>query len=526
MIAIQKSEGLYDLATGVLLDDSVAAPPAPVNTVAPSLTPVQAQGVPVGTLLTIEQGSWQGNPAPTFSYRWLRGGVAITGATATTYRTTAADVDKVLRGEVTATSGNGAASAATTVLTSNTVKPTAGTGGSFSQIDAISADTFVAGYSVRLFPGRDSPNVYSQIADTTAGKAWITDLAPGAVTHLVTPGWQAAARNVTTYLGGQGIKSVLTVGEPHTPLNSAQWDDVMDEIAGVGDHLLMVNGWNEINHARSPKVLPANWLSITVAHQQALWTRMQTLNATRQAQGKSRILVGSPNLWSGDIPQHHADLLTVAPQVRNLCDVACYHLYPRGLHPDWKLDEFITQYRAAAAYGPGKALWCTEGGYFDSANYTGGAATVTKPTKAIYQEKQLLEYAKRGVPISYFEFLDDLDAGDSNREASLGMVEVQGTYLTSGWSAKPSYTAMVAMLAPRGGQAGPVPCNLTIPTGVRWLAVTDSTGTTLYLWRPDAIEANRAPVTLNPLTRPVTVESPNRPLTTYDIAKTVVKVRI
>lgn len=526
MIAIQKADGLYDLATGALLDSSVAAPPAPGNTIAPSLSPLQAQGVPVGTLLTIEPGSWQGTPAPSYTYRWLRGGVAITGATSPTYRATTDDTDKVIRGEVTATSSNGAASSATTVLTSNTVKPTAATGGSFSQIDAISADRFVADYSVRIFPTRAAPNVYSQIADTTAGKGWLTGLKPGAVTHLITPSWGNAARDVTTYLGGQGIKSVLTVGVPQVRYTSGQWEDMIGEIAGVGDHLLMVNGQNEINHIRGGGALPADWIDIAVTHQEQLWDRMTPVNEARRLAGKPRILIGSPNLWSGAVATHHADLASTARLMRNYCDVACFHLYPRGVHPDWSLDEFIAEYRKTTNYGTAKALWCTEAGYFDSANYTGGAATVTKPTKAIYQEKQMLEYSLRGVPVSYFEFLDDLDPADTNREASLGMIEVQGTYQTSGWSAKPSYTAMQAMLTARGGVNGPVPCNLTVPTGVRWRAVNDATGTTLYLWRPDNIESNRQPLTLSPVTRTVTVESPNHPLASYDIGKTVVKVRI
>ncbi len=299
----------------------------------------------------------------------------------------------------------------------------------------------------------------------------------------------------------------------------------MGNIADVGDHLVMVNGQNEINHARAPKVLPSDWLSISVDHQAELWNRMATLNAARVAAGKARILVGSPNLWSGDVAQHHADLATVAPLVRAYCDVACFHLYPRGQHPTWQLDAFIAEYRKAANYGTGRPLWCTEAGYYDAVNYVGGAVAVTVDTKGVYLKKQLLEYARRGIPVSYFELLDDVDPSDSDREASLGMLNAPAMSAAT-WEAKPGYASLQTMMGRRGGVSGKVPCDVFTSGDVQRLAVTSSAGTILYLWRTANIEKDRAPVTLSPPTIPVTVASPNRAATVVNVGRTVAEVPI
>lgn len=407
---------------------------------------------------------------------------------------------------------------------------TVGASAAYPQINAISATGFRDYYSTRIFPTYVN-KTYNELHNPT-GLKWLTDMSLAGVSHKIEPNWHGPTRTLVGTLGARGTKSLLTVGEPHVRYTSAQWDDMIGEIAAVGDHLLMVNGQNEINHARAPKVLPADWLSISVDHQQELWTRMNGangtggLNATRQAAGKSRILVGSPNLWSGNVAKHHADLATVAPLVRAYCDVACYHLYPRGEHPTWKLDEFISKYRDPGAYGASKVLWCTEAGYFDAANApAGGAVSVTQWAKDIYQRKQWLEYAKRGVRVSYFEFLDDVDPADTDRESSLGMIDTPAI-AASTWKAKASYTNLKTMLARQGGVAGKVSCEVTTTGNVETLAVNGTTGTVLYVWRTDNIEVNRQRVTLSPPTVPVTVSSPNITTTTVNVGADVVTVPI
>jgi hypothetical protein len=78
----------------------------PRNTSAPT-----ASGTPrVGSTLTCSSGTWTGQPAPTFVYRWLLGGAPIPGATASVYTITSDDAGLSLTCEVTASNHEGARS--------------------------------------------------------------------------------------------------------------------------------------------------------------------------------------------------------------------------------------------------------------------------------------------------------------------------------------------------------------------------------------------------------------------------------
>lgn len=91
-------------------------PSAPVNIVAP----VIAGTTPVGSILTSTNGTWAGNPSPTYTYQWRRNGVDIGGATNNTYTTQAADVGTAITCRVTAMNSEGSAAS-----TSNSVTVTA-----------------------------------------------------------------------------------------------------------------------------------------------------------------------------------------------------------------------------------------------------------------------------------------------------------------------------------------------------------------------------------------------------------------
>ena len=84
---------------------------APVNTVLPTISPTSPG---VDTEVTAADGTWTGNPTPTFTYQWLTNGANISGATAQTYIVTTADRDAAqpsLAVRVTATNSQGSASA-------------------------------------------------------------------------------------------------------------------------------------------------------------------------------------------------------------------------------------------------------------------------------------------------------------------------------------------------------------------------------------------------------------------------------
>lgn len=92
--------------------DAALVRKAPFDTGAPS-----ASGTPaVGQTLTCTTGSWTGIATLAYSYKWLRNGAAIAGASASTYVVQAADQGNSVGCEVTATNTSGSASAASNTL--------------------------------------------------------------------------------------------------------------------------------------------------------------------------------------------------------------------------------------------------------------------------------------------------------------------------------------------------------------------------------------------------------------------------
>jgi hypothetical protein len=102
---------------------TIQTPPA--NTALPSIS-----GTPAPTkTLTCSQGTWSGSGPQAYSYRWLRNGTAITGATSNSYVVKSGDAGKQVACRVTASNNGGSAmatSAAVTIKTppKNTVAPT------------------------------------------------------------------------------------------------------------------------------------------------------------------------------------------------------------------------------------------------------------------------------------------------------------------------------------------------------------------------------------------------------------------
>jgi hypothetical protein len=99
---------------------SIAATAAPANTVAPSISGSAIQGA----TLTATSGTWTGYPVPTLTYQWKRAGVAISGATGTTYAVQNADVGSAITVTVTGTNGIGSPANATSSATATVTKTT------------------------------------------------------------------------------------------------------------------------------------------------------------------------------------------------------------------------------------------------------------------------------------------------------------------------------------------------------------------------------------------------------------------
>lgn len=76
---------------------------APINTVAALIT-----GTPeVGQVLTLDKGTWTGNPVPTFTYTWSVDGMEVAGETASTYTIRPEDEGFDVAGTVTASNSQG-----------------------------------------------------------------------------------------------------------------------------------------------------------------------------------------------------------------------------------------------------------------------------------------------------------------------------------------------------------------------------------------------------------------------------------
>ena len=112
-----------------------ARPVAPVNLFVPALSGTPA----VGQTLNCSPGSWSASPTPTFSYQWQSDGAPIAGATNSTHVVQAADQNRTLSCEVTATNSAGhtsAASAGLTILASPRF-------GNTANLEPVSGTTFI-----------------------------------------------------------------------------------------------------------------------------------------------------------------------------------------------------------------------------------------------------------------------------------------------------------------------------------------------------------------------------------------------
>lgn len=107
---------ISDLGTPFIVEglEIVPTPVAPSNSTLPSVTGAAR----VGQTLAGTTGTWIGTPAPTYSRQWMRNGVAIAGATGTSYGLVDADMGAYITLRVTATN-----TAGSTVATSAMVGP-------------------------------------------------------------------------------------------------------------------------------------------------------------------------------------------------------------------------------------------------------------------------------------------------------------------------------------------------------------------------------------------------------------------
>jgi hypothetical protein len=125
--------------------------------------PVVSGTTTVGQTLSSTTGGWNGYPAPTYAYQWVRGASNIGGATSATYPLVDADYNNTIKVIVTATNSAGSANATSnaTATIAGTVPgaPTIGTAtaGNAQASVAFTAPTVTGGPSITSYTATSSP---------------------------------------------------------------------------------------------------------------------------------------------------------------------------------------------------------------------------------------------------------------------------------------------------------------------------------------------------------------------------------
>lgn len=285
---------------------------------------------------------------------------------------------------------------------------------------------------VRIFP---------QYGNKTYGRhealfSWLQDLGVKRVTGLLDHDMAADVQAFYKRLHDElGIKVWFTVGKPRVVYTSSQWNNVKAILDGpLAGAVEQLANWNEPNHVRNTNDPPlTNWAPNSGIQQKALWN----IGNTRG------IDVATVQLHSGSLTKHESDLRLVAPHMEGYFNRIAWHLYPRGGVGEDLVAQFRDLYRRVLGDHP---VTCTEAGYFDAVNYTGGAVRVSPEEAAEYAPAHTRLYTDQGDRIGWFELLDDPDPGDSNREASLGWIDTPSLDPAT-WRAKPVYRAMKTLLA-------------------------------------------------------------------------------
>lgn len=213
-------------------------PPPPVNVALPTISGT-AQ---VGGVLTAADGTWTNSPTG-FAYVWRRGGVAISGATASTYALVSADIGAAITVRVTASNAGGVSAPVTSAATAVVVVAPVGVAPSLVTPASVAvtateyaSQTYVftpavfsgTGVTVTRVLTLDGANVTSAMSGNTyvatKSETALRNLvmtytaangtAPNAVSTVTTI--VPKAMHVVVWLGQSNIDYALNNGSPYT----------------------------------------------------------------------------------------------------------------------------------------------------------------------------------------------------------------------------------------------------------------------------------------------------------------------
>jgi hypothetical protein len=287
-------------------------------------------------------------------------------------------------------------------------------------------------FGIRVFPHYANKN-YGNHPVTLA---YLKNLGVKRISGQINPDMTPAVLAFYRALIDDGCRLWLTVGVPHVPIGPAEWNQLEEHVAALGDGIDLLSGWNEPNHARAPKVLPKDWVAQTNSHQSELFRRFG-----------ARYRIGTPALWSGSQTKQFEALgkLDLAGKYH----VITWHWYMRHDNPGLVLDTSALDVQEAefrrVLGDTASTIVCTESGFFTAPNYVGTSNPVTEAQQAALIPQTAKWYVDRGYGFVYFELYDEPDPAGANREDWFGVVACP-TNNPADWTKKPAYDAVKGML--------------------------------------------------------------------------------
>ncbi len=262
---------------------------------------------------------------------------------------------------------------------------------------------------------------------------------------------------------GTAVESLMTQRPDGRTLTNARrvvnrrLDEIVGFYGGAGGGVFSaLEGCNEPNNDGLPV---RTWVSQTRRATRALWEESRRRSQTARIPVVGPALARPVGAGSSTI---EADYDAVG-NLSGWTNFANIHVYPHGTTPSDDIDRFMAAGRQA--YPNGERFHTTEGGYFNALNYSGGAHPVPEDVAAKYAPRQVLEQVIRGNRRFFsYEFLDDPDPSNSERESSFGYVRTLSLD-PSTWSVKPQFNAMknfLALFSDRGPSFSPTGLRLAV----------------------------------------------------------------
>ncbi len=296
-----------------------------------------------------------------------------------------------------------------------------------------------------------------------------------------------------------------------------------DIVRNAADLCLFIEGINEPNDSARGAAIRADWPERTVALQRTIY------EAVRSHPELDGIQVIGPSLHA--VKANEADYDRLAELgLGEVLDVVGLHSYPSGHYPSQGLDQRIAPIRS---HFPDAGVWLTETGYNNAVGDTGGVGPTPVPEEVVasYAAPAVLEAVDRGLPITWYEVLDDPDPDRTDVQSNFGLFAVEDSGAPP-WRPKPAVTALRSFLAELrdpGAAYRPEPVTLTVTSpaeDVRWTALGKRDGSTwLHLRRSSDVwdPTGRTPVTVDPVR--VTIVSPSG-RRTVEVGPQVVSLRV